>query len=401
MNNYITSITGKFLAIIIIFMINIDIFAMDNSKEKINTEIVQIAGGLYHNLMLRTDGSVWSWGNGESGQLGNGEMLSYSHPVRVLIDIPISQIAAGQRHSLILGVNRQVYGFGSNKYGQINKNDPIIKQLTPIPIPNLSDILLIADGGNHSLALKADNSVLARGKNDFGQCGKPPTHNKKQLPTIVDTGLKKIIGLAAGDHHSLALLEDGIVIAWGANIHGQLGNGTWINYSSDPVKVENLTKIVSIAAGGEHSIALRSDGTVWTWGRNHACQLGNGQKLDQNLPAQVLGLPKIISIEGEGPFTILLDVDHNLWGFGCNRYGQIGTDCKSKIKELPVKIDTLQYIVSFTTGHFHTIALDQNGLVWGFGRNNYGQLGDGSFLNRCPPVKSTCANESNFLSICY
>ncbi len=369
---------------------------MDNSNENSNnTEIVAIAGGLHHNLILRTDGSVWSWGNGKSGQLGNGDTLSHSCPVRVLIDIPISQIAAGQQHSIILGVNGQVYEFGSNKYGQINKNDPIIIQPTPIPVPNLSDIILIADGGNHSLALKADNSVLAWGKNDFGQCGKPPIDNKKVLPTTINTGLQKVIGLAAGDHHSLALIEDGTVIAWGSNIHGQLGNRTWIKYSSDPIKVENLTKIVSIATGGEHSIALRSDGTVWTWGRNHACQLGNGQKLDQNLPTQVFGLPKIISIEGEGPFTIVLDVDHNLWGFGCNRFGQIGANCKSKIQELPVKIDTLKHIVSFTTGHFHTIAIDQNGLVWCFGRNNYGQLGDGSFKNHCPPIKYTCVNEDN------
>lgn len=392
----------KLLATIIVYSINFPLFAlaMENFHQKNKSMIEAITGGAYHNLILYSDGSVWAYGNGAYGQLGNGEAKSHSLPTRVLIDIPIIQIAAGQKHSLILGTDRKIYAFGSNEYGQINNNNPILIQSTPIPVPNLSDIVLIADGGNHSLALKSDYSVWAWGKNDHGQCGRSPNDVYISSPTRLNTELKAV-KLAAGDHHSIALMEDGTILAWGSNIYGQLGNGTWIDYSYEPVKVQGLTDVIEIATGGEHSIALRKDGTVWTWGRNHAGQLGNGQVTHRNLPLQVFGLPKIVAIDGEGSFTIALDANGNLWGFGSNRDGQLGVRCNSNKQTLPVKIKSLPHISKIAAGHFHTIVLDENGLIWGFGRNDYGQLGNSYSTEQCPPVEAICVNESNPTLNCY
>jgi alpha-tubulin suppressor-like RCC1 family protein len=160
----------------------------------------------------------------------------------------------------------------------------------------LSDVTDITGGGLHTLALKNDGTVLAWGYNYSGQLGIGST-TESYIPFPVEvaglTGIVSVVAGASGDH-SLALKSDGTVWAWGSNSDGQLGDGTTTNRPA-PVQVAGqgtegtgfLTGIVSISAGYRHSLAIKSDGTVWAWGDNDIYQLADGTYTDRYTPVQV------------------------------------------------------------------------------------------------------------------
>jgi len=184
------------------------------------TGVIAIDGGAYHNLALKGDGTVVAWG------------LSGDSALNVPSDLTnVVAIAAGGAHSLALKSDGTVVGWGQNGFGQIS-----------IP-SNLTDVVAISAGYLHSLALKSDGTVVGWGA---GNCGQ----------TSIPSGLMNVVAIDAGDCHSLALKSDGTIVAWGDNFFGQ---------ATVPF---DLTDVVAIAAGRQHNLALKSDGTVIAWGRN-------------------------------------------------------------------------------------------------------------------------------------
>ena len=158
--------------------------------------------------------------------------------------------------------------------------------------------MAVAAGSQHSLALKADGTVWAWGWGEFGQLG-DGSATDRWMPVQVGP-LAGVIAIAAGAAHCLALKDDGTVWAWGANRSGQLGDGTTTWGRPTPVQVRGLTRVVAIAAGSTHGLALKTDGTLWAWGENYAGQLGNGTTTQQLTPVQVTGIAGIIAIAAGG-----------------------------------------------------------------------------------------------------
>jgi alpha-tubulin suppressor-like RCC1 family protein len=206
----------------------------------------EIAGGMKHSVVLDDDGTVRAWGDGRLGQLGNGEFVASDAPVAV----------AG-----------------------------------PVGQGRLTGVVAIAAGMYHTLALREDGSVWAWGCDTFGQLGNgqsgPDAHGAVPVQVIGLDGqgpLQTVVAIAAGWDHSIALLEDGTVVAWGSRCHGQLGDGVrdsnrWSTrpvHVLDPTTQGALTGVAAIAAGAHHNAALREDGTLLTWGSNHEGQLGRG-----------------------------------------------------------------------------------------------------------------------------
>ena len=187
-----------------------------------------------------------------------------------------------------------------------------------LPSPSLAACLKgVAGGDTHSLALLDDGTVYAWGSNDYGQLGNGTTTNSF-LPAPVTglTGGSFLGGEQEGEEHSLALMGDGTVMAWGANFAGQLGNGTNID-SSVPVPVTGLTNVIDIAGHEWWSQALASDGTVWAWGHNFWGQLGDGSTTLANVPVRVVGLTSVVNIAGGGDFhAIALRSDGTVWSWG-------------------------------------------------------------------------------------
>ena len=192
-----------------------------------------------------------------------------------------------------------------------------------------------------------------------------------------------VVAAAGGGAHSLALQSDGSVWSTGYNGSGQLGNGT-LNPSNVPVQVTGLSGVTAIAAGDAFSLALKSNGTVWAWGYNGYGQLGDGNNVNSAVPVQVNGISGVVAIACGAYNAVALKSDGTVWAWGRNVLGQLGNGSDSDTN-LPVQVSGLGGVVAIAGGGGHGLALKSDGTVWAWGGNFNGELGNGSTGNRNLP----------------
>jgi alpha-tubulin suppressor-like RCC1 family protein len=177
------------------------------------------------------------------------------------------------------------------------------------------------------------------------------------------------------------------VAAWGFNEGGQLGNGSTTD-ASTPVQVVGLSGMTAIAAGYAHSLALREDGTVWAWGSNFAGALGNGSTAAFSpSPVQVAGLSGVRAVAGGLGYSLALREDGTVWAWGDNQFGQLGTGSSADSSLTPVQVAGLSGVRAIAGGYSHGLALREDGTVWAWGRNVNGELGNGTTTDSLTPVQ--------------
>ena len=263
------------------------------------TGVVAIGVGNQHSVALKSDGTVWAWGYNGNGELGNGTLPNGTHlnssvPVQVLGLSGVRAIAIGYSHNLALLSDGTVCAWGSNASGQLG-NGTLTSASTPVAVTGLSSVTAISAGSSHSLAVSSDGTVWAWGVNNLGELGNG-TQTNSSMPVHV-SGLTNVSAIAGGDTHSVALKNDGTVWAWGSNQLGQVGNGSTTQVITAPVQVSGLTGVIAIASGkGTHSLALKSDTTVWAWGYNGYGGLGTGTTLPSQIPVQTAGVSGAVAI---------------------------------------------------------------------------------------------------------
>ena len=349
-----------------------------------------IAAGGWHSLALCTDSSVKAFGENASGQLGDGSTSDKSSPVSVNGLSGIIAVSAGgdqlEAHSVALKANGTVWGWGSNLYGGLG-NGSTTNSGAPVQAQGLSNVTHIAAGGWHTMALKSDGTVWTWGWNADGQLGLGNTTDKstpQQVP-----GLNNITRIAAGTYHNLALRSDGTVWAWGDNISGQIGDGSTTDRSS-PVQVTGLSNVIAISAGRFFSLAIKQDGSVWTWGENLYGQLGDGTTVDKSSPVQVSGLTGITgSVVATGAFhCLVVKSDNTVWSWGRNTYGNLG-DGSVTNRSTPVQVSGMNYVAGMAAGTNFSLFHKSDGSFWACGRNASGQLGDGTVTQRNTVTQGT------------
>jgi alpha-tubulin suppressor-like RCC1 family protein len=273
--------------------------------------------------------------------------------------------------------------WGDNAKGQIGDGTTTDRK-TPITLAGLSPVA-VAAGDQHTLVVNNDGTVQAWGVNGSGQLGDGTTTTRK-TPVKV-SGLSGVVALSAGLSHSLALKADGTVWAWGGNGYGQLGDGTTTTRKT-PVKVLGLTGVVAVSAGNYHSLALKNDGTLWAWGNNGSGRLGDGTAITRKTPIQVVnvlsGFEFVTTIAAGGDFSLAIGQDGMLWAWGDNCAGQLG-DGTTTTRKAPVQIYGVSYPGAIAAGASHGLALTGEG-VMAWGSNAKGQLGDGTTTTRKTPV---------------
>ncbi|HOM27233.1 MAG TPA: hypothetical protein PKV21_06980, partial [bacterium] len=269
----------------------------------------------------------------------------------------------------------------------------------------------IVSGKSHTLILTNEGFVFAFGWNKAGQIGNGNDKNISK-PVMIKLNekeyLKDIIDIGAGDIHSIGLKKDGTVLTWGGNFSGQLGNLTFEN-SSFPVYVrykngQIVKDVIKVTAGWDFSVILKKDGTVWTFGDNKYGQLGNGTTENRNYAVQVKGpegkgyLKNIIDIKAGAFHVLALAKDGTVWAWGDNEFGQLGDGTYIQ-RIFPVKTKEIKDIEKIVCGAFHSFAIDKKGNLYGWGKNWKGQIGDGSFVNKNFPVKVFGKNEMDFFQM--
>jgi alpha-tubulin suppressor-like RCC1 family protein len=239
------------------------------------------AGG--HSMALKSDGTVWTWGENNSGQLGDGTTIDRGTPTQVSALTDVTRITAGQHVSYALRSDGTLWAWGANDYGQLG-NGTTTDSPIPVQVTGLSDVVSV-DGYLHTLAVRADGSVWAWGLGYSGQIG-DGTYGGRTTPVQV-TSLSDVTAVSAGDYHSLALRSDGSVWAWGSDQHGNLGDDATTASKSTPVQVQGIDDATAVAAGSEHNLVIRADGSVWGWGQNDYGQVGDGTRVSRAVPVPV------------------------------------------------------------------------------------------------------------------
>lgn len=288
-----------------------------------NGKIKSINAGYLHSLFLKTDGTVWSTGYSGYGELGIGLYGIRYKPVQAIPSWggPIVEIAGGSWHSLFLRNDGSVWAAGGNYEGELGDSTTVAK-LTAVQVKGVTGIVKVAAGNYHSLFVKNDGSAWACGDNFDWQLGDTSGIMNAIVPVKV-LGVTNVINAAGGKYHSLFLKSDSTVWAVGSNGSGQLGDSTFSG-KRVPVKVRNLNGIISISAGWYHSLFLKSDGTVWACGYNGNGQLGDSTTISRSYPIKVSGLSGIIAISAGTYHSIFFKNDGTIWGTGYNVYGQLG-----------------------------------------------------------------------------
>lgn len=329
------------------------------------SNVTDIGGGYYHTLFLRADGTISASGFNLYGQLGDGTNTQPETFTQVSGITTAESVAGGGFHSLALLTDGTVRSWGYNLDGQLGNNSTGDSP-TPVTVKDLKDVIAVAAGLEHSLALKSDGTVWTWGNNANGQLGDNSQIQRitpVQVLTAPNTPLVGIIAISAGEFHSLALKFDGTVFIWGSNGHGQLGNGSRTP-SSFLTAVQNTTlnNVVQIAAGAYHNAALKNDGSVFVWGRNTEGEAGNGSSGANGLIFQLTPVQSevggfVTDIRANGFHTLARKTDGSIFAWGSNLYGQIGdgstdtTGCSCKA--MPVQSAVGVGNAVFGAGSFH------------------------------------------------
>ena len=353
----------------------------------LSSGVTAISAGGNHTCALKAAGGVKCWGSNWGGQLGDGTTADKSTPVDVVgLGSEVAAISAGDLHTCALTATGGVKCWGRNWDGQLGDGTAGNKS-TPVDVVGLgSGVAAISAGGNHTCAPKAAGGVKCWGGNAYGQLGDGTTASKSTPVDVVGLG-GGVAAISAGGYHTCALTSAGGVKCWGPNAYGQLGDGTAGNKST-PVDVVGLSSgVATISAGGYHTCALTAAGGVKCWGRNWDGQLGDGTARNKSTPVDVVGLGSgVAAISTGGLHTCALTAAGGVKCWGWNAYGQLG-DGTSAVRFTPVDVVGLDSGVAvITAGWSHTCALTTAGGVKCWGNNTYGKLGDGTAGNRSTPV---------------
>ncbi|MDB6118357.1 MAG: hypothetical protein JWO08_2138, partial [Verrucomicrobiaceae bacterium] len=357
---------------------------VDDSGVLKNRTVITMAAGAVHSLALCSDGTIAAWGVNSYGELGNGSTTNAFVPLAVsrsgvLGGKTAAAIAVGQYHSLALCSDGTVAAWGSNDFGQLG-NGSTTQSTAPVKV-NFSgalagkSVIAIAAGQFHSLALCLDGTVAAWGSNIDGGLGNKSTTDSL-VPVAVDaTGVlagKIVVGISAGQYHSLAVCSDGTLAAWGGNIFGALGNNSSANCPV-PVAVDATGVLagktpVAVAAGQFHSVALCSDGTVAAWGANFYGALGDSTTISSAAPVAVdrsgvLAGRTVTSVAAASLHSLAYCSDGTIATWGYNGVGQLGVDAPN-YSTVPVAVNTSSSpvgsrCIAATTGSMasHNLAL--------------------------------------------
>jgi alpha-tubulin suppressor-like RCC1 family protein len=328
-----------------------------------------ISAGGSHTAAIKTDGSLWTWGRNEYGQLGDGTIFTDKNtPVKVMDQV--AEVSVGTSHSAAIKTDGSLWTWGYNNDGQLGDGTKIDRN-TPSKV--MDQVVTVGVGGSTTAVIKTDRSLWTWGWNYSGQLG-DGTRTNRAIPAKV---MDNVTAVNTSITCMAAIKTDGSLWTWGLNKYGGLGDGTTIDRYS-PVKIMDNVAEVSV---GFHTAVIKTDGSLWTWGWNGYGQLGDGTTLDSSNPVKVM--ENVAAVSSSGYHTAVIKTDGSLWTWGYNEFGQLG-DGTTTNKTKPVKI--MENVAAVSANVYNTTIVKTDGSLWTWGSNG-GKVKEGTWTESHIPIK--------------
>ena len=345
----------------------------------VQTQTILSAGGIA-SFVIHPDGSLWGWGGNDSGQLGDGTTTDRYEPIRIMEDV-VSVTASGLG-AMAITSDGSLWSWGNSQRDT--------SRHTPTRI--MGDVAAVSSG--RPMVITSDGTLGIIGhQTDFNAI------------------MEDVVYASAGMNHMAAIRTDGSlwvwgrmpqinIGSWGQSSDSEINNNLWnqgrvwgsgrdINRDSqDAVKI--MDDVVAVSAGVDHTMAIKSDGSLWAWGYNWNGQLGTGTTINSRSPVKIM--EDVVAVSAGADYSMAIRNDGSLWAWGGNWHGQLG-DGTTEGRHTPVKImdnvmavSTSTFLITFGEGSAHTLAIKSDGSLWAWGDNTFGQLGDGTTESRLYPV---------------
>jgi alpha-tubulin suppressor-like RCC1 family protein len=393
-----------------------------------------VSGGTYHAAAIKTDGTLWSWGGNSYGvlgtNLGQAQVSSVSSPVQEITYSSWSSVSAGTDFTVAIKTDGTLWSWGWNQWGQSGSGQATTlfpSYSSPVQELYKSNTWVTVDTTDFSAAaIKVDGTLWTWGNGFYGNTGQNNNLNYSYPRPVDVTTPEPLLGwykVAGGKSHMAGIKKNGSLWTWGRNNFGQLGDGTVINRSS-PIQGVWGGIWIDVACGDDFTVAVKNNGDLWTWGKNVNFSLGNiPYTTNQSFPIQVdTGLLKwgkvsagysqvgLITYEADPsptptitgtplptptptpsstivPLPTLVPQFGQLWLWGDNQFGQIGDNTTTNRSSIVQTICGGQDWNNFSIRYTHTLAVKDDGTLWSWGQNNFGELGDVTAVDKSSPVQ--------------
>jgi alpha-tubulin suppressor-like RCC1 family protein len=341
--------------------------------------------------LFSTNNDLWSFGNNSFGQLGTNNQTNYSSPVQVGALSTWSSISCGQLTTAGI-INGTLWIWGNNSSGQLGLGDTINRS-SPTQVGLLSTWTQISLGFTNSLAVQNNGTLWAWGTGFLGL----NTSTSYSSPVQVGNS-NNWISVACTVNASAGIQNNSTLWTWGSNGNGELGINTSTGSVQSPIQVGILSTWASVTVGSNYMLALQTNGTLWSWGSNDIGQLGlNTTTSPFSSPVQVGTLSTWIQVIAGSLSVLAIQNNGTLWAWGNNSWGQLGTGNQTNYSS-PVQVGRLTNWSSIKISTINSSAIQNNGTLWTWGNNSYGQLGTGNQTNYSSPVQVGTLNNWNFVT---
>lgn len=358
-------------------------FALKPTPVKVSgsQKFVSIASGSEHSCALTLQGAAYCWGNNLRGQLGNGSINSSGVPIAVAGGLTFQSLVADGDHTCGLTATA-AYCWGLNSAGQLGDGSTN-STAVPTDVAGGHTFVSLAAGQEYTCGLTRIGQPYCWGRNDFGQLGDGLTENSSVPRAVI--GGRTFAFLVAGQRHSCGVTSVGAAYCWGDNSLSQLGTGAPSNLTS-PTAVSGGSTFTSLGAGDLHTCGRTNSGVVYCWGLNGDGQLGDLSTINRGSPSLTAGVQAFTSIVAGGNHSCGTVATGTSFCWGLNARGQLGDGGVGGFLRQPTAVVGGQTFASLAAGDTHSCGLTSSGAAYCWGSNSFGELGDGTVVDRPAPA---------------